>query len=141
MIPDECEGFVECGSAGSTPDGRFVAGRPLKLDKTPGVDISLEWGVSCLADDTDYAVYEGTIGDFTHHSARLCTTEGLTTADLIPDPTEDGSYYLVVPLNGTHEGSYGLTSEGVERPTGQPVPCLPQEIGTCFGLPSSPAAD
>jgi hypothetical protein len=135
MIPDECEGLVECGPAGSTPDGRFVAGRPLRLAKTSGPEILLEWGGSCLADDTDYAIYEGTIGDFTHHSARLCTTEGLTTANLIPNLAEDGSYYVVVPLNGTHEGSYGVTSDGVERPTGQPATCLPQEIGSCFGLP------
>jgi hypothetical protein len=133
MIPDECEGFVDCGAAGATPDGKFVSGVPLQIDKTPGANIALTWGASCLGNDSNFGIYEGTIGDFTTHAARLCSTGGQTEIDLIPAATS--SYYLVVPLNGTHEGSYGLTGAGVERPPGQST-CLPQEIGACFGTPN-----
>ena len=88
----------------------------------------LSWDASCRGGDTDYEVYEGTIGDFTSHSARLCSTGGLTTVTLTPVP--DDAYYLVVPSNGYKEGSYGTDSTGAARPRGAPW-CLPQSIGAC----------
>jgi hypothetical protein len=129
-IPDECEENVECGPAGATPDGRYVWGSPLTVDKTAGAALTLTWGGSCLDNDTDYGIYEGTIGDYASHTRRLCSTGGQFAADLLPSGAS--SYYLVVPQNATNEGSYGRTSGNVERPAGVAV-CMPQEIGHCQG--------
>jgi hypothetical protein len=115
---------IEVAGAGSAA-GRVPA--LLTVDKS-GDDITLQWADSCVATDTDYAVYEGTLGDFTSHVSRVCTTGGATAATL--PPAEGLTYYLVVPRNAGHEGSYGKTSDGVERPAAASS-CLPQAIGAC----------
>jgi hypothetical protein len=132
LIPDECETAVECGPAGAVPDGESVNGTPLSIEKTAGAAIRLTWGASCLADDTDYAVYEGMLGSFTSHAPRVCTTAGGLTTDLVP--AADDRYYLIVPLNATHEGSYGVTSAQTARPQGL-LPCSPQVFGSCGSFP------
>ena len=45
-------------------------------------------------------------------------------------PLAGNTYYVVVPQNGTREGSYGVDSTLTERPVGDGE-CLPQEIGSC----------
>jgi hypothetical protein len=102
-----------------------VAG--LQVDKA-GAGVTLTWGGSCIGTDSDYAVYEGAIGDFTARVSRLCSTEGGTTATLAP--LEDNAYWLIVPRNGTVEGSYGQDSTGAERPPAAGA-CLPPSVGTC----------
>ncbi len=100
----------------------------LEVDKAGGGQITLIWAASCLATDTDYAVYEGTLGDFTTHGALFCDTGGATTKTFTP--AAGSAYYLVTALNGTHEGSYGTTSAGAERPLAASA-CLPQQVGAC----------
>ncbi len=91
-----------------------------------GTDLRLAWDSDCPA--TDHAIYEGTIGDFTTHAPRLCSTGGATSATL---SLPSGSvYYIVVPLSASAEGSYGTTSAGTERPAGSPA-CRPQQLGSC----------
>jgi hypothetical protein len=133
MIPDECEEDVDCGAAGAVADGKTVPGTPLAIEKVAGSDIRLTWSASCLIGDTDYGVYEGNLGSFTSHTPRLCTTGGETAVDLVPATAS--SYYLIVPRNQTHEGSYGRNGDLVARPQG-PIACAPQEAGSCPGLPS-----
>ncbi len=99
----------------------------LVLDKADGDQITLSWGASCLATDTDYAIYEGTLGDFTSHTSLFCSTGGATTTTVTP--LIGGTYYLVVPHNATREGSYGTSTAG-ERPEGGDG-CLPQQFGGC----------
>jgi hypothetical protein len=115
---DVCTG----SAAGSVPDR--LPGQPLTLERSDGA-VTLRWGPSCLPGDSDFAVYEGSIGDFGSHSARLCTTAGL-----LEDPGSGDRYYLVVPRNAASEGSYGRTSAGLERPP-SPTACLAQSIGRC----------
>lgn len=91
-------------------------------------EIELTWGPSCLTTDTDYAVYEGQLGDFTSHTPRLCSTAMSTTTTLTPASSD--AYYLVVPANAHREGSYGRGSTGAERSQGQ-APCMPQLLGSC----------
>ncbi|MGH9869038.1 MAG: FG-GAP-like repeat-containing protein [Candidatus Polarisedimenticolia bacterium] len=93
---------------------------------TSGADLHLTWDPACPA--SDYAIYEGTIGDFTSHAPRLCSTGGATSSTF--SPPSGSVYYLVVPLNGSAEGSYGTTSSGTERPVGSPA-CRPQLLGGC----------
>jgi hypothetical protein len=114
------------GSAGSVPDGS--AGPPLTIQSAGGGQITLDWGASCTATDTSFAIYEGLLGSFPSHHPALCNTGGATTATFSPGP--GNRYYLVVPRNAGHEGSYGRNSSGSERPTGTPA-CLPQLLAEC----------
>jgi len=77
-----------------------------------GAQLDLSWGAGCGA-AADYAVYEGAIGDWANRTPRTCSTNGATAATIGPDAGD--RYFLVVPLNGTFEGSYGRDSTGAER--------------------------
>jgi hypothetical protein len=100
-------------SPGAVPGGG-PPGTVLTLEKKGG-DVALAWGASCTTDADDYAVYRGSLGIWYSHGSILCTTGGATTATVTPGGDE---YYLVVPLNGTFEGSYGAGSTGSEIPQG-----------------------
>jgi hypothetical protein len=121
----EFEGTLGAVPAGRVPDGAPEV--PLTLT-TNGSDVTLQWGASCLATDADYEVYEGTLGSFSSHESRLCTTGGSLTATITPNPGD--RYFLVVPRNATNEGSYGLESSGGERPQGSSA-CFARMIGSC----------
>jgi hypothetical protein len=113
--------------AGRVPDGA-APDLPLTVTQAAGGQITLAWDTSCVAGDTDYEIYEGSVGAFYSHSMKLCTTGGATTATFMPAPGD--SYYLVVPRQAGREGSYGFDSAVVERPPGVPA-CLPQLILEC----------
>jgi hypothetical protein len=121
---------VTCGpvtTVGAVPDGNMVPGTQLELQPFAG-NLLLSWGASCVATDTDYEVYEGTIGDYYSHISRLCSTGGATQA--IVAPLAGDTYYLVVPRNAENEGSYGVDSSGSPRPMGA-AGCLLQQAGSC----------
>jgi hypothetical protein len=91
--------------------------------------ITLDWGASCILDDTNYAVYEGRLeAPFDDHTPKLCSTAGASAATITPSAVS--AYYLVVPNNGTMEGSYGTNSAGVPRPPA-PNACYLSNVGTC----------
>ncbi len=100
----------------------------LRIDKAALGQIRLSWDASCLSTDTDYAIYEGTLGSFTSHASRYCTTEGETTRTFTPPLAS--AYYLVVPRNDVREGSYGTQSDGDERPIGLNA-CRPRQAAAC----------
>ena len=130
-VPDECESPVNCVAAGSVPSSDGILGSALRLDRSevPG-DIGLTWSGSCLLGDTDYGVYEGTLGDFTSHASISCSSGGQTEAEV--SPATGSTYYLVVPQNADREGSYGRDSAGAERSQGL-APCRIQAAVTCPG--------
>ena len=68
------------------------------------------------------------LGDFASHDVQVCSTEGATSLDLVPDA--GNAYYLVVPANSDHEGSYGLDGNGEERSPAESA-CHEQSIETC----------
>jgi Zn-dependent metalloprotease len=115
--------------AGRVPDGAAVPGTMVTLDKS-GADVVLSWGVSCAAGDSDYEVYEGTLGSFSSHQSRFCSTSGGTTKTFTP--AAGSSYYLVVPRNLDREGSYGTDGEGSQRPQGVGA-CLSQALAPGCG--------
>jgi hypothetical protein len=102
-------------------------GTPLTVT-ADGSDLTLSWGASCNESGVDYAIYQGTIGAFTSHAMKFCTTQGLLTKTFPAD--SDSLYFLVVPLSADHEGSYGANSALVERPQGSPA-CKVQLTGSC----------
>lgn len=92
--------------------------------------VVLTWGLPCndaVVPGQDYAVYRGTIGDWTDLSSVTCTT-GRQTLWLIEDPPVD-SFWVVVPQNSANEGSYGRSSMG-ERPPALSA-CKPQAMEVC----------
>lgn len=114
--------------AGVVPDGGAAPGVPLMVSRT-GTTLTLSWGSSCSLSDSDYEVYEGTIGSNYSHTRKSCTTGGATSISFA-EPAIN-AYYLVVPKNAVSEGSYGRSSSGAERPQGLTV-CLPQQAAlTC----------
>jgi len=118
------------GTLGGVPAGQVPAsapGVPLTLTKS-GAAVTLQWGASCLASDADFEIYEGALGSFSSHTPALCTTGGALAATITP--TSGDRYFLVVPSNGTSEGSYGLQSGGGERPQGSSA-CFSRMIGSC----------
>ncbi len=117
----------QASGAGRVPE-KSVQGIPLTLAKS-GASLSLAWGASCLASDTDYEVYEGAIGgSFTSHAPVTCSTGGATTA--LVAPAAGGTYYLVVPRNASSEGSYGTRTPSVQRPASA-LACVPQSLAPC----------
>jgi formate-dependent nitrite reductase cytochrome c552 subunit len=118
-----------CGpAAGIVPDGFRVPGVPLTVSLNASGELELSWSASCVSADTDFAIYEGTLGEFTSHTPRSCSTSGATSAVLSPDP--GATYYLVVAHNATWEGSHGGRGDGSERPRGASF-CYPQAVGVC----------
>jgi len=117
-------GFGFVPAAGAVPDGGASPGTPLTVNAAAG-SLTLSWGPSCATADTDYEIYEGTIGSYYSHTEKFCTTGGATTTTF-PQPS-GSTYYLVVPKNTVSEGSYGRASSGSERPQGSAA-CLPQQI-------------
>jgi hypothetical protein len=114
-----------CTSGPALPAAGDVAG--LRADRSGG-GVTLSWDGSCVATDADYAVYEGTLGAFTSHAPRLCSTAGARSAALAL-PAGD-AYWLVVPRNAAAEGSYGRDGGGAERPPAVAA-CLPASVAAC----------
>jgi hypothetical protein len=125
---DDCVAEAPCNSAGAVPDGRWVPGTMLTVEKAGGGDIILNWGSSCRSGDVDYEVYEGWIGAFGSHLPATCTTSGSLTWTFTPEC--GNTYYLVAPSNGVNEGSYGRDSAGSERPQSGSA-CLARIVGDC----------
>lgn len=118
---------------GDAPPGHVPATLQVyKSNSVPG-DLRLSWTGSCSNEATDYAIYEGTLGAFDSHVAVDCADDGGDLEEEISPQAAD-SYYLVVPVSPSQEGSYGVDSGGTERPV-PPDPadrCLEsQTIGGC----------
>lgn len=120
------EHYFNVGSPSAA--GRISNTVPLEASLEPNGDLTLDWGGSCAAADSDYAVYGGILGSYASHVPVLCGTGGLTAASFTPGA--GSCYYIVVARTPFREGSRGLDSAGLERPRG-PSACLPQAIATC----------
>jgi hypothetical protein len=125
---DVLERSLEWLLAPDVPAGYVPNETPLLLARAPLGQILLSWGTSCLASDVNYAVYEGTLGNFASHRWKTCDTNGET--EFRVPITLGNKYYLVVPISPTSEGSYGTSSDGVERPPGS-LACRLQLVGEC----------
>jgi hypothetical protein len=96
---------------------------------TPG-NLVLSWGASCSASTTDYAIYEGSLGSFTSHTAVDCSDDSLPLSEEIA-PASGDTYYLIVPYNTAAEGSYGTDSGAVERSPGLSRCVHAQDVTGC----------
>jgi hypothetical protein len=89
----------------------------LRLSRSASGSITLTWGASCVTPN-EFSVYEGLLGNWTSHVPLTCGTPGNTATYAEPS---GNAYYLVVPFSYNLnlpdvEGSYGLLSDGSERP-------------------------
>jgi len=91
--------------------------------------LTLTWDPSCSGAATDYAVYVGTIGDWTSHMPYSCTTGGAMS--MIMPAGSGNEYFLIVPLDANAEGSYGIDSEGGERLPSAGACMQAQSLGGC----------
>ncbi len=108
------------GSPGDVPG--------LTLDRN-GPLVEMTWNASCSTEATDYAVFEGALGNWSSHSEIQCSTGSTTSASVLP--ADGDRYYLVVPRNGMFEGSYGRNSNSTERPIGVSTCTTPQRLYAC----------
>lgn len=124
-LPIEVSAATTGGSgSGAVPSGTSARpGTPLTLVKGPGSMITLNWGASCQASDTDYNVYEGVLGG--SPMPVTCGTAGATSWPLTPGG--GNRFYIVVPTNTSVEGSYGLQKPVLERPV-SPSACQAQSL-------------
>ena len=99
------------------PDGQsFRSGGPspgripttMTMRRVAGNQLELVWEASVCSGATDYAVYEGPLGDWTwtnHHPLACSDTDGDLRETVLP--SLGNRFYLVVPLGTEREGSYG----------------------------------
>jgi hypothetical protein len=113
-------------SAGRLLGDRGLPGPPLTVTRA-GPELDLAWAGSCDG-ASDFAIYEGLLGDPRSKWPLRCSTGGATTARITPSP--GARFYLVVPRTASAEGSYGHTSDALERPPDAGA-CLPQSIAAC----------
>jgi len=109
------------------PSGR-VPESSLRVSREASGDLFLTWDPSCGESDNDYEIYEGELGSFASHQPITCTTVAETFRTFTP--SDGNRYYLVVPRNWYREGSYGLRSDGSERPQGVGA-CVARLTGAC----------
>lgn len=100
----------------------------LRVSKTIAGELELTWGPSCIPVEDDYEIYEGFLGDRDSHVPKICDTGGQRIATFQPPPFD--AYYLIVPFEGSEEGSYGTDSDGEERGPG-PSSCRPKIVNLC----------
>jgi hypothetical protein len=108
----------------------------LQISRDASGALALTWGAACFPRGANYNVYEGTIGDWTSHTPRICNAPGPTA---VVTPAPESSYYLVVPFalntgppDVNFEGSYGLRSDGTER-LPSTAACATQYVEECPG--------
>ena len=73
---------------------------------------------SCSSGGTSYGLYEGTTASLqtgAYNHVKMSCVESCP-GSITFSPTLNDTYYLIIPHNGTEEGSYGLDSGFSERP-------------------------
>jgi hypothetical protein len=117
---------------GAVPDRQSLGSPFMIFENSANPDhLDFSWGDSCGAAQSDFAVFQGTAGSWTSHAPILsCTTGGgWSISDF--NPATNDSYYLVVPLSATAEGSYGTDSDGAQIPQGAGVCFATQDLTAC----------
>jgi hypothetical protein len=124
---------------GPVPLGEHVAGTPMTVRPGPSAgEYFIDWQPTCSADD--HAIYFGNLGDFASYTSASCNV-GATGSWLIAPPAGD-LFWVVVGVNGSNEGSYGVDGDYLERPSDFGALCgYVQELGgTCLPEANAPGA-
>ena len=97
----------------------------LTVNKDASVNLVLAWNADC-GGSTTYGIYRGNLLSGYSSIAPepgFCSVSGTTVT--IPQGSNTADFLLVVPNNGSNEGSYGHDSTGARRPPAT-VECFPQ---------------
>jgi hypothetical protein len=113
--------YVGSGSCPSTvpkpvPDGRWVGGTPMKASKVSGNTVHITWDVTtCVSGN--YNVYSGPLTALSTYAydTWTCNIGASGSADAAVSGTGTGQFFVIVPMQGTTEGSHGRNSSGTER--------------------------
>ncbi len=105
------------------------------VGKGPGAsDLALSSGASCSV-GADYGVFAGTLSSLQagvyNHGPLVCTDATPLLEETLALPLND-TYYLVVPLDASAEGSHGARRDGgttPERPAGAGQCVATQKLG------------
>ncbi len=124
-------GTIDIGAFEAQAVGNHPGVVPTTLDVS-GTDacLTLTWTAGCSAGATDYGIYEGSVGTWYSHMAKVCNDAGHDLTETFA-PGSGNRYYLVVPRNALEEGSYGLGPSGAERPVGASQCAAPQVLSVC----------
>ena len=98
----------------------------------PAGSVQMDWNIPCndlTTPGQDYSVYRGDVGVFGSYDNLTCTT-ALDPSFLAEAPADD-SFFLVVPHTTPSEGSYGKSSDGVQRPAAGGSACKAQSLEEC----------
>lgn len=99
--------------------GRLIVQKESGTEPSP--NLRLSWLPTCSTHAVDYGIYQGTLaslhGGVYDHVAVDCS-DALSDLHETIMAAAGNRYYLVVPTDLTSEGSYGRSSEGVQRPAG-----------------------
>ena len=112
----------------SQPGGTVPGLKIVRKGVGANPSITLRWNPSCSFGDTDYEVYEGNLDALPvyDHEQVLCSTASATIATF--NASSGDRYFLVVPTDGTEEGSYGIDGTHAQRPPAA-VSCRNQVTG------------
>ncbi len=106
--------FLLSGAPGRVPMDPFTAGTPMTADYDQNTGIlTIFWQPTCSADN--HAVFFGNIGNFSNYTAAECVT-GVTGAHPLTPPPGD-IFWIVAGASGDRQGSYGVNSDLMERPS------------------------
>lgn len=97
----------------------------LTVNKDASQNLVLAWNADC-GGTTTYGIYRGDLLSGYSSIAPepgFCSVAGTTAT--IPQGSNAADFFLVVPNNGTDEGSYGTTSSGARR-VPSATACFPQ---------------
>ena len=102
------------GAPGPVPDGRRTPGTMMTAtyDKT-GDLITINWQPTCSADN--HAAFFGALGGFSSYTHAECVMGVSGSQSVTPPP--GNVFWVVVGVNGSREGTFGVKSDLNERPS------------------------
>jgi hypothetical protein len=106
--------FLMSYAPGRVPRDPLTDGTPMtaSYDQVSGI-LTINWQPTCSADN--HAAFFGNIGDFSTYTSAECVM-GVSASHPMYPPAGD-IFWVVVGVNGTRQGSYGVNSDLVERPS------------------------
>ncbi len=117
--------------------GEAGASTPVEVSKS-GANLRIDWGAPpSPCRPRGYSVYRGDLttlaaGSYSHHTALVY--RAATPSLLIPLADArlgNADYFLVTADTGAHEGSYGRSSSGSERPVSNAACAPAQNLSAC----------
>jgi hypothetical protein len=112
--------FTLSDTCGPVPDGHYVPGFPLmtSFDQLTQM-LTVTWEPTCNAEG--HVLYYGTLGQYGIYTSAVCDI-GMTGSATVLPPSHD-VFFLVVGHTWSNEGSYGLGTGWIERPSAGGARC------------------